>query len=185
VFGKAAVPKKIGDFPNCAESTLGPNVGWPLFPTKYIGAHHLTARIRPGDIYVGISPEFQRDLSFSFANEVLEINRHVTAIVEAAKEQSTARAEINTAVNTMDQGTQQNAAMVEQSTAASHTLAREALGLNELLSRFKISDSSSARRPVLVSNRAETADDPVQTLRKRVAGAFGAAAAANEGWKDF
>lgn len=81
----------------------------------------------------------------TIASEVVEINRHVVAIVEAAREQSVALAEINTAVNSMDQGTQQNAAMVEQSTAASHSLAREAAGLNELLSRFKIGDQRASR----------------------------------------
>lgn len=38
----------------------------------------------------------------------------------------------------MDQGTQQNAAMVEQQTAASHSLAREAEALNSLLGQFKV-----------------------------------------------
>ncbi|ASY73202.1 methyl-accepting chemotaxis protein [Sinorhizobium fredii] len=41
-------------------------------------------------------------------DEVKEIDRHIDAIVEAAREQATALQEINTAVNTMEQGTQQN-----------------------------------------------------------------------------
>jgi hypothetical protein len=47
----------------------------------------------------------------------------------------------------MDQMTQQNAAMVEQSTAASHALASEAAQLAELISHFRIGDGESARRP--------------------------------------
>ncbi len=70
--------------------------------------------------------------------EIQEINRHVYAIVESVREQSLSLQEINTAVNAMDQGTQQNAAMVEQSTAASHNLAKEAASLNELISRFNL-----------------------------------------------
>ncbi|MEY9560106.1 hypothetical protein EPK84_01010 (plasmid) [Sinorhizobium fredii] len=58
-------------------------------------------------------------------DEVKEIDRHIDAIVEAAREQATALQEINTAVNTMDQGTQQNATMGEESTAASHSLVQE------------------------------------------------------------
>src|SRR5690606_6639144 len=50
----------------------------------------------------------------AIVREVQEINGHVNAIVTAAREQSTGLQEINTAVNTMDQGTQQNAAMVEE-----------------------------------------------------------------------
>ena len=38
----------------------------------------------------------------------------------------------------MDQGTQQNAAMVEETTAASHNLAREAAALNTLLAQFNL-----------------------------------------------
>jgi len=70
--------------------------------------------------------------------EVEEINAHVTTIVTAAREQATGLQEINTAVNTMDQGTQQNAAMVEQQTAASHSLAREAEALNGLIGQFNL-----------------------------------------------
>ncbi|WP_337268504.1 HAMP domain-containing methyl-accepting chemotaxis protein [Oryzifoliimicrobium ureilyticus] len=70
--------------------------------------------------------------------EVEEIDQNVRAIVESAREQSTGLAEINTAVNTIDQGTQQNAAMVEQSTAASHSLAKEAASLNDLIAQFNL-----------------------------------------------
>ncbi len=47
--------------------------------------------------------------------------------------QATGLKEINIAVNTMDQGTQQNAAMVEETSAAAHSLAREAERLFELI----------------------------------------------------
>ncbi len=70
--------------------------------------------------------------------EVQEINGHIQAIVTATREQSTGLNEINTAVNTMDQGTQQNAAMVEEQTAASHGLAAEATALKTLLSQFRL-----------------------------------------------
>ncbi|MDB5455325.1 MAG: methyl-accepting chemotaxis sensory transducer, partial [Caulobacter sp.] len=42
----------------------------------------------------------------------------------------------------MDQGVQQNAAMVEQATAATHSLKDEAGQLVSLVGRFKISDRS-------------------------------------------
>lgn len=74
----------------------------------------------------------------TIASEVHEINRHVSAIVLASREQSTGLQEINTAINTIDQGTQQNAAMVEEQTAASHGLASEAASLNALLQQFKL-----------------------------------------------
>jgi methyl-accepting chemotaxis protein len=79
----------------------------------------------------------------TIVHEVQEINQHVDAIAEAAREQSTGLQEINTAVNTMDQGTQKNAAMVEESTAASHKLATEAAALNHLLDQFKLTGTGN------------------------------------------
>lgn len=75
---------------------------------------------------------------------VEEISEHVSAIVTASREQSTGLQEINSAVNSMDQGTQQNAAMVEQQTAASHSLATEAASLNALLAQFQLGDVRAA-----------------------------------------
>jgi methyl-accepting chemotaxis protein len=80
----------------------------------------------------------------AIVTEVQEINSHVQAIVEAAREQSTGLQEINTAVNTMDQGTQKNAAMVEETTAASHGLASEVHALNALIDRFNVGGSTAA-----------------------------------------
>ena len=80
-------------------------------------------------------------------SEVQEVNRHVAAIVEAAREQSVGLGEINEAVNQMDQSAQQNAAMVEQSSAASHSLALEAGALNSLLARFQFGQGSTVTRP--------------------------------------
>ena len=79
----------------------------------------------------------------SIVEQVQLINSNVEAIVTGSREQSTGLNEINTAVNAMDQGTQQNAAMVEESTAASHGLAQEAASLFQLLSRFNTGDASS------------------------------------------
>jgi methyl-accepting chemotaxis protein len=71
---------------------------------------------------------------------VNRVNDHVVSITRAAQEQSAALGEINTAVNQMDQMTQQNAAMVEETTAASQVLANEAAQLQAALSQFHIGD---------------------------------------------
>jgi methyl-accepting chemotaxis protein len=67
---------------------------------------------------------------------VNNINQHMEAIATSSREQSLGLAEVNTAVNQMDEVTQQNAAMVEEATAASTTLAEEAMKLRELISQF-------------------------------------------------
>ncbi|MBY5537482.1 HAMP domain-containing protein [Rhizobium leguminosarum] len=86
----------------------------------------------------------------AISEQIARINQHMDAIAVSAREQSTGLAEVNTAVNSMDQVTQQNAAMVEQSTAASGHLAEEAAKLRELVSRFRLrataSPSAAGRR---------------------------------------
>ncbi|MFN7026003.1 MAG: methyl-accepting chemotaxis protein [Pseudorhizobium sp.] len=70
-----------------------------------------------------------------------EMNTHVDSIATSAKEQSTGLSEVNQAVNSMDQTTQQNAAMVEQSSAASAALASEAAGLRQLVQNFRLAEA--------------------------------------------
>ncbi|HQN51447.1 MAG TPA: methyl-accepting chemotaxis protein, partial [Phenylobacterium sp.] len=73
--------------------------------------------------------------------QVGEISNVVGEIAASAKEEALGLGQVNTAVNQMDQVTQQNAAMVEQSTAASHALAREATELAELMGQFRVSSA--------------------------------------------
>lgn len=127
--------------------------------------------------------------------EVQDINRHVDAIVESSREQSVGLQEINLAVNTMDQGTQQNAAMVEESTAASHRLAQEAAALNRLLARFNVDQETATAQvvpaapvsaPRSVSATTRPTASPARALSRRLAGAFGGSAAVQEAtWEEF
>ncbi len=113
--------------------------------------------------------------------EVEEINAHVSSIVTAAREQSTGLQEINTAVNTMVQGTQQNAAMVEQQTAASHALAREAEALNGLLGQFRMGGMGGATATRTASaprSSAQPAFQPAAAPMKKAAPIKAASAAA-------
>jgi methyl-accepting chemotaxis protein len=82
------------------------------------------------------------------ASQVETILGMVGAIAASAREQATGLVQVNGAVKQMDQVTQQNAAMVEQSTAASHALSAEAQHLAELAQRFRVSASreQGARR---------------------------------------
>ncbi|MBP1853165.1 methyl-accepting chemotaxis protein [Rhizobium halophytocola] len=86
------------------------------------------------------------------AELVGSINQHMEAIATAAKEQSSGLAEINTAVNHMDQATQQNAAMVEEMNAAGVGLADESNRLSQLLARFDL-DGSGARTTLQRADR--------------------------------
>ncbi|CDZ30391.1 methyl-accepting chemotaxis protein [Neorhizobium galegae] len=121
--------------------------------------------------------------------EVQEINGHVHAIAEASREQSIGLQEINTAVNTMDQGTQQNAAMVEETTAASHSLASEAAALSQLMSQFNLGSGSHSQgltHAKVVANARPVAS-PARELGQKVAHAFrgNAAVKQEQEWSEF
>ena len=121
--------------------------------------------------------------------QVQDISTNVAAIVEAAREQSIGLKEINQAVNTIDHGTQQNAAMVEETNAASHALATEADELFKLISRFRLggTDFSSGSKVSVRSVRAP-ANASVPTRRAAPAAAFhgnAALAQSPQDWQDF
>ncbi len=81
----------------------------------------------------------------AIASRVVQVHDNVSGIVVAAREQSQALGQINEAVMSMDQDTQRNAAMVEQTASASRKLAAEASALFELIGQFKVGDERSAR----------------------------------------
>jgi methyl-accepting chemotaxis protein len=117
---------------------------------------------------------------------VVKINEHVHSIATAAKEQSTGLHEVSTAVNQMDQVTQQNAAMVEESTAATSRLADEANNLARLIARFKLDNSVS--RPREVNHDSKPVASPARAIGRKLANAFGgrmATAAGASSWEDF
>jgi len=82
-----------------------------------------------------------------------EIGALTGSIAGSATRQAASLAQINAAMREMDRMTQQNAAMVEESSAATQSLAAEALRLNELVATFRTRDK--AHRPAAVA-MAET-----------------------------
>ena len=76
---------------------------------------------------------------------VMAMNQHVDAIAASAREQSVGLAEINTAINSLDQTTQQNAAMVEEASAASASLANESATLRDLIGQFNVGSAATRR----------------------------------------
>ncbi|MDQ0423543.1 methyl-accepting chemotaxis protein [Peteryoungia aggregata LMG 23059] len=119
--------------------------------------------------------------------EVQEINRHVVAIVEAAQEQSSGLQQVNTAVNQMDQDTQKNAAMVEETTAASYSLAKEVGALNGLLAQFRMGQPAQAtsHRPRPAGGAEVQHASPARTLSRKLASAFQGNAAVRNDWEEF
>jgi len=122
--------------------------------------------------------------------QVVKINDLIQSIVTGAREQSSALAEINSAINQMDQVTQQNAAMVEQTNAATQGLSGEAVTLDRLVARFDTGAAAPARRqpPMAASLSSRSAHSPARALSAKVVTAFGLGSAAvsqDEKWDGF
>jgi methyl-accepting chemotaxis protein/methyl-accepting chemotaxis protein-1 (serine sensor receptor) len=142
--------------------------------------------------------------------EVQQINTNVHAIVDAAREQSTGLHEINAAVNVMDQGTQKNAAMVEETNAASHTLVSEVQSLSSRLAQFNLGSASrptampasasrspampapamsrpaAPARPASASEATRPVASPARALAGKIASAMGAKPApSGQEWEEF
>ena len=125
--------------------------------------------------------------------KVAEIDSLVSEISASSQEQATGLAQVNTAVNEMDQVTQQNAAMVEESTAASHTLRAEAAELIRLVSGFRIgAPSRAAAAPVARQVQQHRAPQRAATPALKTLGGRGGGAAmrkpgptAQNDWEEF
>ena len=113
--------------------------------------------------------------------QVQEVHTNVTAIVEASREQSVGLREINQAVNAMDQTTQQNAAMVEESTAASHAMAREADTLHELIRRFRLTGST----PSIHQKAPASSPSQLHVVARTMRTSQSSAASAVQRWEEF
>ena len=114
------------------------------------------------------------------------MNTVISDIAVGAREQATGLQQVNTAVNQMDQVTQQNAAMVEQSTAASHAMANEAEELTRLVSRFKTGHED--RTPAAQSERRPQSQPKTQRPRrtlKTTSQLAPAPEASEDGWEEF
>ncbi|MCJ8507130.1 methyl-accepting chemotaxis protein [Rhizobium lemnae] len=122
---------------------------------------------------------------------IVEMNAHMDVIALSAKEQFTGLSEVNQAVSSMDQTTQQNAAMVEESSAASNALMDEVAKLRGLIAQFSLATSRhkhkeddvvlAARNPKASTARPDhRVTAPAPRLR-----AVGQGRSAGESWEEF
>jgi methyl-accepting chemotaxis protein len=91
----------------------------------------------------------------NISGDVSEVHALLGQMASDNQAQSTAITEISIAIGTMDQSTQQNAAMVEETSAAARNLSGEVAALSEQASKFNV---GSGTRPVAI--RASTPAKP-------------------------
>jgi methyl-accepting chemotaxis protein len=73
------------------------------------------------------------------------VTTQINDIADTATSQASNLEQVNVAVGTIDRMTQQNAAMVEESTAATRSLSTEAQRLTDLVAQFRVSQSGQPR----------------------------------------
>ena len=125
--------------------------------------------------------------------KVGEIDVLISEIAQSSQEQATGLNQVNAAVNQMDQVTQQNAAMVEETTAAAANLKTEARDLAQLVAHFETGGGSARRvAPAQSHAPAPRASNPALTqARSRIAGfarpggGQASAASAATAWEEF
>ncbi|KAF1039353.1 MAG: Methyl-accepting chemotaxis protein III [Herbaspirillum frisingense] len=97
--------------------------------------------------HVGAGSELVANAGQQMANIVSSVRRFseiMGSIATASTEQTTGIEQINTAMVQMDQVTQQNAALVEEASAAAQSLSQQASGLLKVVSIFKVRNDKGA-----------------------------------------
>jgi methyl-accepting chemotaxis protein-1 (serine sensor receptor) len=127
-------------------------------------------------------------------HDIVESVRRVTDIMgeitAASQEQTSGIDQINQAITQMDQVTQQNAALVEEASAASEAMQEQAAKLAQVVSVFKLDSSriapvriapAPARRAISVAPRAVKPAQPSRIAAAKVSVASGA----GSDWEEF
>lgn len=107
----------------------------------------------------------------------------MSSVSNASNEQATGLGEVNTAVNEMDTMTQQNAAMVEQTTAAAASLLGQAKQLLRTISFFKVGDGLTDRSAAKLSHKPNGKPQTAAALPPPTGKAAGNAGSPD--WQDF
>ncbi|NEJ94689.1 methyl-accepting chemotaxis protein [Rhizobium ruizarguesonis] len=122
------------------------------------------------------------DALLKIEEQINRISDSIASIVQSYREQATGLQEINSAINQMDQTTQQNAAMVEETNAACHELLSQGRLLQDSAGRFVVG-ASTASQPKPVQATRQARPEP-RAFAQRHAGSA-AVAAAPGAWEEF
>ncbi|MBY5905298.1 HAMP domain-containing protein [Rhizobium leguminosarum] len=95
--------------------------------------------VASGSEFVGRTGDALTEIS----SEIVHIVGHIELIASSSREQATTLHSINASVNDIDRMTQQNAAMVEETNAATQQLSSEALALTDMIARFRLEGRES------------------------------------------
>ncbi|GAB3647147.1 methyl-accepting chemotaxis protein [Ramlibacter alkalitolerans] len=115
----------------------------------------------------------------------------IADIAAASQEQSSGIAQVNTAVTQMDQVVQQNASLVEESTAATEAMKEQASTLLKLVARFRLGEQGVSAASEEPARQAVAAVPPIRVrpraepLQFEPSPVVASASHAGAGWKEF
>jgi methyl-accepting chemotaxis protein len=107
------------------------------------------------------------DTMAEIVSSVQRVSDIIGEITSAAAEQSDGIGQVNNAVIQLDQMTQQNAALVEQSAAAAESLKDQAVRLSDVMSIFRLDGLGTSTSPTLAATPREAA--PARTAKPKSA----------------
>jgi len=105
--------------------------------------HDSVDKVTEGSKLVGESGAVLRDIVV----DVKKVTDVMAEIANSSREQASGIEQVNKAITMMDDVTQQNAALVEQATAAAQALSEQAINLTQLIARYKVNDAGTGSRP--------------------------------------
>jgi methyl-accepting chemotaxis protein len=125
-------------------------------------------------------------------NAVKKVTDIVAEIAAASREQSSGIEQVNKAVMQMDEGTQQNAALVEQAAAASQAIVEQAQSLNALVCAYRVDLAESSTAPTAdakeetwVERRSRNRPWANSPLANRTSAAIHQVANSDSEWTEF
>ncbi|CAN0627235.1 Methyl-accepting chemotaxis protein I [Burkholderia multivorans] len=130
-----------------------------------VAAKEITALIEESVQRVDVGTRLVADAGQTIAEIVQSVKRMTDIMGEissASIEQRTGIEQVNTAVMQMDEVTQQNAALVEQATAAARSMAEQADGLRDAVAIFRVGGE-----PAVQATRQPARPKPVSPLAKK------------------
>ena len=99
----------------------------------------------------------------NIVNSVKQVTNVMAEIASSSREQASGIDQVNIAITRMDDVTQQNAALVEQASAAAQALSEQATSLSHLIARYRVDDTEAA----LAKPQATAAPQAAPAMERR------------------
>jgi len=101
-------------------------------------------------------------------DRAVQIDKLISDIARSSEEQSMGLGQVNAAVNEMDKVTQQNAAMVEETTAAAAQMHTHANDLGHAIAKFQVGGRPQRAQPSPAARHAAPAASPARQMQGRL-----------------